>query len=226
MYRIETHLHTKYASHCGRMDEKELISAYKAAGFQGIIVTDHFNRETFAMYREKGISFSDPVVQFLEGYRRMAQEGARQGIRVYKGAELRFDECMNDYLLYGFPDALLADPDAVFSMGVAAFSPLCRASGALLIQAHPYRHHCTPAIACYLDGVEIRNGNPRHNSHNGRAEAYAREFGLIATAGSDCHQPEDVARTGILMPRLPQDEAALVRMLRQGDFRRMGIRRD
>ena len=30
MYKIELHLHTKYSSGCGQLDEKEIISAYKA----------------------------------------------------------------------------------------------------------------------------------------------------------------------------------------------------
>lgn len=226
MYKIETHLHTTHTSKCGHLTAPVLAKAYKEAGYDAIAVTDHYNRDT-VKYLDLDLTCTDGLLEkFLDGFHRMEDACGELGIRVYKGAELRFDECDNDYLLYGWPDELLRDMPRNLKMSVVEFSKLAREAGALLIQAHPYRKKCTPAIACYLDGVEIRNGNPRHNSHNGRAEAYAREFGLIATAGSDCHQPEDVARTGILMPRLPQDEAALVRMLRQGDFRRMGIRRD
>ena len=49
MYKIELHLHTKYSSGCGQLDEKELISGYKAAGYSAIVVTDHYNRDTFRM---------------------------------------------------------------------------------------------------------------------------------------------------------------------------------
>ena len=68
----------------------------------------------------------------------------------------------NDYLLYGFHDALLADPDRVMREGLAAFAPQYRADGALLVQAHPFRKKCTPAPAEYLDGIEVLNLNPRH----------------------------------------------------------------
>lgn len=224
MYLIETHLHTKYGSGCGKLDEKTLIRGYKEAGYQGIVVTDHYNRDTFSMLGVDLNGPGDKLGCFLEGYRRMREEGQRQGIRVYRGAEIRFDESMNDYLLFGWPDDLLAEPGAIFPMGVAAFAPVCRAAGALLIQAHPYRRHCTPAIACYLDGVEVCNGNPRHNNRNRLAAEYAREYGLIATAGSDCHQLEDIGRTGIRTRVLPEDSFDLAALLRQGAFTRIGLR--
>ena len=104
-------------------------------------------------------------------------------------------------------------------MGIAAFSPLARKEGALLIQAHPYRHGCTPAIACYLDGVEVYNACPRHDSRNHLARQYADEFGLIALSGSDCHQTEDVGRAGILSERMASDSMEMMRLLRSRDYR-------
>ena len=144
------------------------------------------------------------------------------GLKVYKGAELRFDECSNDYLLYNYPDELLACPEELFRMGIAAFAPLAREAGALLVQAHPYRKKCTPAIACYLDGVEVMNCNPRHENRNGRAEEYAALHGLLRTGGSDCHRAEDIGLGGILAPVLPEDDGALVRLLREGGYTVIG----
>ena len=140
------------------------------------------------------------------------------GIRVYKGAELRFDECDNDYLLYGWQDELLRDMPRNLQMSVVEFSKLAREAGALLIQAHPYRKKCTPAIACYLDGVEVINAHPRHESHNDWAKAYAEQFGLIQTAGSDCHQTPDIARSGILSDTLPADTFEFADLIRSGNY--------
>ncbi|MCD8077107.1 MAG: PHP domain-containing protein [Lachnospiraceae bacterium] len=218
MYKIETHLHTTYSSKCGWLEAEELIAGYKAAGYSGIVVTDHFNRTTFDYLQIDLASEGDKVHPFLEGYHRMKEEGRKQGIQIYKGAELRFDECNNDYLLFGYHNELLRNPEEIFRMGIAAFAPLCRAAGALLIQAHPYRRGCTPAIACYLDGVEVLNGSPRHDSHNDRAAEYAEQFGLIGTAGSDCHRPEDIGVTGILAEHLPENSIELTHLLRSGKF--------
>ena len=47
MYKIETHMHTKYSSKCGWLDAQTLAEGYKAAGYDAVIVTDHYNRTTF-----------------------------------------------------------------------------------------------------------------------------------------------------------------------------------
>ena len=140
------------------------------------------------------------------------------GIRVYAGAELRFDGSQNDYLLYGFHDELLADPERVMSEGLEAFAPKYRADGALLIQAHPFRNKCTPAPAELLDGVEVLNLNPRHDSHNDLALAYAEEHHLLMTAGSDCHRPGDEGTTGILAETLPEDSFGYADLIRSGKY--------
>ena len=222
MHKIETHLHTTYSSRCGWLEAEAIVSAYKAAGYSALIVTDHFNRTTFDYLGLDPAGPGDRIGAFLEGYRRVKEEGKKQGLRVFKGAELRFDECENDYLLYGFRDDLLAEPDEIFRMGIAAFAPVARAQGALIIQAHPYRHGCTPAIACYLDGVEIINTSPRHDSRNALARLYAEEFGLIALSGSDCHRAEDVGRAGIEVERLPSDSMEMTRLLRSRNYRLLG----
>ena len=218
MYKIETHLHTARCSHCGRLSAREIVEGYKAAGYSALVVTDHYNRATFEMLGVDLASREDKLYRFLEGFRQVREEGARAGLVVLPGAEVRFDECMNDYLVYGFGEELLGDPEAVFSMGIAAFAPIARRQGALIVQAHPYRHDCTPAIACYLDGVKTVNGNPRHHNHNDRAEEYAREFGLLRLAGSDCHQPEDIGGTGILTRELPDTPQALIDLIRSGRY--------
>ena len=41
-YIYETHLHTSEGSACGRSKAADIVHAYKAAGYTGIIITDHF----------------------------------------------------------------------------------------------------------------------------------------------------------------------------------------
>ena len=222
MYKIETHLHTNHTSKCGWLDAAALAEGYAKAGYAAVAVTDHYNRDTFEYLNIDTTCPGDVITPFLEGFRRMEAECAKWGLKVYKGAELRFDESCNDYLLYNYPDELLADPEKIFHLGIAAFAPLAREAGALLIQAHPYRKKCTPAIACYLDGVEVLNCNPRHDSRNDRAEEYAALHGLLRTGGSDCHRTEDIGLGGILAEELPEDTAGLARLIREGRCTVMG----
>ncbi len=218
MYKLETHLHTKHVSKCGHLSAEEIVRGYADAGYSGLIVTDHYNRTTYDFLGIDPAGPGDKLTPFLDGYRRVREEGAKYGIQVFRGAELRFDECDNDYLIYGWLDDLLAEPDKVFRMGIAAFAPMARAAGAVIVQAHPYRKNCTPAIARYLDGVETRNLNPRHDSHNDRAEEYAQEYGLLRTSGSDCHRTEDLALAGILVAHVPSDNMGMARLIRSRNF--------
>jgi len=222
MYRIETHLHTKHTSSCGWLEAAVVAEAYQKAGYAAMALTDHYNRDTFRYLQVDTAAPGDKIGPFLTGYRLLKEECEKRGLLLYQGAELRFDECCNDYLLYGYPDELLAEPEEVFHMGIAAFAPLAREAGALLIQAHPYRKKCTPAFACYLDGVEVLNLNPRHDSRNDRAAEYAALHGLLRTSGSDCHRIEDVGAGGILAGELPEDTAGLVRLLRSGNYTLIG----
>ena len=47
LYKIETHLHTTYISHCGWLGAQAILKAYAAAGYAAICVTDHYNRACF-----------------------------------------------------------------------------------------------------------------------------------------------------------------------------------
>ena len=221
MYKIETHLHTSHISKCGRMDAKALARAYHEAGYHGIAVTDHYNRTTFAHLGVDLQSGEDKVERFLEGYKRVAAECRKYGIIVYQGAEVRFDECENDYLIYGFRKEFLRNPEMIFRMGISNFASFARKEGVLVIQAHPYRRKCTPAIACYLDGVEVYNGSPRHENFNERADEYAAAYGLIRTAGSDCHQTVDVAAGGLLSEELPGDPFSFTNLVRSRRYKLM-----
>ena len=116
--------------------------------------------------------------------------------------ELRFAGEDEDFLVYGLTEQDIVErlPDAVCEDGLPAFHALCRARGWLIYQAHPFRPHLRAMPAQDLDGVETRNCNPRHDSHNDLAAAYAAKWGLRTLCGSDAHQPEDVAAGGILVP--------------------------
>lgn len=223
MYKIELHLHTKYSSGCGQLDEKELISGYKAAGYSAIVVTDHYNRDTFRMKNINPDDSCDRLTPFLEGYYKVKAEGEKQGIRVYRGAELRFDENQNDYLFFGWADDLLADPGKVFRMTPMEFANFHRPTGSIMIQAHPFRWMCSPADPAALDGVEIRNMHPGHDSRNHLASEMAEQNPqLIRTGGSDTHETIHMCRGGIIAEYLPENEKELVALLKSGRYTVIG----
>ena len=222
MYKIETHLHTPVISPCGRLTPEELVLGYKAAGYAAITVTDHYKT---AAFRYAGIDLDTPgskLDAFLEGYRQVKAIGDREGIMVYYGAEIQFFENDNDYLLFGFSPELLADAKSVCAMGIAKFSDLARADGALLLQAHPFRKRCVPVAPHLIDGVEAVNRHDCQPNRNDLSIDFARRYGLLMTGGTDCHDPEDIGMGGIDADYLPKDSMELAKLLREGSFKILG----
>lgn len=225
MYKIETHLHTKLVSLCGWMSPETIISGYKERGYAAVTVTDHFHRGwlgTAGITLGQGI---DVAAEFLRGYDAVNEAGEKAGIKVYYGAELRFDENDNDYLLLGYEKELLNNTDAILSMGIGKFSKIVKQAGALIIQAHPCRtgkNACFPVDPSFLDGVEVFNMNMRQNNNNDEALAFAKKNNLIMMAGSDCHRLEDIGISGILSDTLPKDSFSYAKLIRSGKFTLIG----
>lgn len=211
-YCIETHAHTDIVSPCGRLSPRELVDAYTQAGYAAIVTTDHLTA-TLPLFRGVA-SWRDRVHRFYSGYRAVRREAAGTGLTVLPGFELTFAAMPGyDFLVYGIDEPTLADMPDVTTLDPWTFRELATAVGALVFQAHPFRSD-RPADPALLDGVEVFNGNPRHDSANERAAVFAAEHGLLAISGSDTHQQDDVARGGITLPGVPFSGVDLVEWYR------------
>lgn len=193
LVKLETHLHTCEVSACGKVPAQEMIRLCLEAGYRAVVVTDHFLPGKFQNAAARDA--------FLTGYRLAAEAGAALNLTVLPGMEIRFSSGDEDFLVYGLTeDAILHLPDSVCEDGLPTFHALCRENGWLVYQAHPFRPKLRVMPACDLDGIETRNRNPRHDSHNDLAQAYADHYGLLTLCGSDAHQLGDTGAGGIYVP--------------------------
>lgn len=96
MYKIETHAHTSETSPCSHINATELITEYKKKGYSAVIITDHFIEKNFL-----ALSQSDVQSRFLKGFDTALSCGEKLGITVLLGAEIRFTNSKEDYLVYG-----------------------------------------------------------------------------------------------------------------------------
>ena len=215
LFRFDTHVHTSEASPCARVPAREVVRLYREAGYDGIVVTDHFNESCFRNY---GVtSWSAVCDRYLSGYRAALEEGIRVGLVVIPGMEVTFEVGgYADFLVYGLNPERLYDYPELHKLGLRRFRMLISGLGCLVIQAHPFRPGIELADPALLDGVEVFNGNPRHFSANHKAADFAAEHGLLALSGSDFHQREDLARGGVLLQECPTDSAGFVRLLKSG----------
>lgn len=212
-YRIETHAHTGLVSPCGRLSPAELVTRYREAGYDGLVVTDHFvsSLPVFGGIRR----WIDRVRAYFAGYHlaREAAEGTE--LNVLPGLEVTLDSLPGvDLLVYGADERAVEDTPDLYARRPADFRAWAREAGALVYQAHPFRGD-GPTDLSLLDGIEVFNGNARHDSRNGAAAEFARAHSLLAIGGSDAHQHEDVARSGIATAELPRAASDLVRILRE-----------
>ncbi len=186
MYRYETHLHTYPVSRCAKHTVREALEFYKSLGYEGVFITNHFLDGNINIERDR------PFEEKLEFYCSDYEEGLRLadqiGIRVLFGVEMSYKG--TDFLVYGLDKAwYLAHPE-IMEMKRSELLAYLMASGALVIQAHPYRE------AGYIDhirlfprqvhGIETPNAS-RPDFENNIAAYYADYYGLITVAGSDNH---------------------------------------
>ena len=217
MYKIETHVHTSNTSKCGHIDASILVDKYIEGGYDAVVVTDHFNRATVT-YLNIDLKSPDAWKPFFYGYDAFVKAAEGKPLKVYRGAEVRFDGSENDYLLYGFDPELVKDPDAVMSGTLEDFYKKCQVCGAVLIQAHPFRDGCFPSNPEFLDGAEVLNLHPRQNNNNSKAFQFAKDNNLLMTAGSDCHRMGDYCRAGILTEVLPEDTFELANIIKSENY--------
>lgn len=217
LLRYETHAHTAEISRCAKMPAALMVRQVKEAGYDALVVTDHFDPEFFDGC-QRGPAYRSRLEDFFAGYRAAAEEGRRLGLLVLPALELRNVFGMEDFLIYGLTQEELGEMDCPCFLPLNRTLSLVRQAGGLLFQAHPFREYLCCMPPELLDGVEVVNANPRHDSHNDRALAFARENGLLRVAGSDVHQLGDAGAAGILAP-YARDGKALAELLRQGRHR-------
>ena len=220
-YLIEIHAHTDEVSNCGRMPAADAVRLYYSLGYSGIMFTDHFHRYTFKKFLKKNpdASWDDKVDYFLTGYRNALEEAKKyDGFKIYLGCELRFDENDNDYLVFGLSEDKLRQMKNVYEYETEDGIRFVQKMGCTVIQAHPFRDNMTVIEPGILDGIEIHNAHPNHDSRNDIAKLWADKFDYkIRTSGSDFHG-EYMPNSGIFTSVVPENEAELQKIIVNGEF--------
>ena len=217
MFKTETHLHTKEVSKCATVSAAELMHAYKNAGYHTVFVTDHFQANTIGSYGD--VAWEEKIRKFLDGYNAAKAEGEKLGLTVLMSAEFCFPGSPNHYLAYGITEEFLLSSPDMNLFDIERFSRTAKEAGVLLVQAHPYRDGKNTPTPEYVDAIEVYNSHPRHEDHSELSEALAKEYGLPISAGSDTHQPEDIARSGILTDEPIESSADLIRHILNRDIK-------
>lgn len=205
---IDLHCHTAERSDDSTAPAIELARNARAAGLDGIALTDH---DTF--WPEDEI-------------KRLTDDA---GILVLAGVEINTDG--GHALVFGLSEY-------IFGMHRPAFlrQQVDRVNGAMLM-AHPYRRALPwgvdPGTAGYrealeratrgefirvVDGAEVINGRAT-DVQNGFARELVEAVGTPALANSDTHTVDGIGKFATELERTVGDVAALVEELKAGRFR-------
>lgn len=191
---LEPHAHTSESSPCGQLPGAELVRQLKEAGYGAVVIVDHMTPGRFLGRQGREA--------FLAGYRAAKEAGDALGVAVLPGMEIQLKDKPEEYLVYGMEEEeILALPDSVCGESLSDLHDRAKAAGWRIYQAHPYRAKMQPAHTAFIDGVEIFNGNPRHNSQNRLAAKFASMHLLHTISGSDVHRQGDVGLVGLQTPR-------------------------
>jgi predicted metal-dependent phosphoesterase TrpH len=200
---IDLHVHSAPASPCSSIRVEQLIAEARAAGLDGICLTDHNHRW-------------DP--REVESLRQ------KHGFLVLRGNEITTDQ--GDILVMGLEE----DIQGVIKLGDLRKKVL-QARG-FMIAAHPFRGFLTFGIG-YLgltpekagrrpvfrdvDAVEVMNSRVSEKE-NGFAAQVAEMLGLPVVGGSDAHKPGEVGRYATCFTGPIQNERDLIEALKTGRF--------
>lgn len=217
-YKIELHAHSSESSRCGSIKAEDLVNKYKKAGYSALVLTDHY----YARFFDKivDLSWEKQLERYLKGYKIAKKTAQNLNFRVFLGIEIKFNDDPNEYLIYGLTEDFLLKHPRLHQLSLAELRTLTadQSQKTLIFQAHPFRSGMAPAAAELLSGLEVYNGNPRHDSQNYKALSYAREHNLKMISGSDFHENEDLARGGITTDLLPENQQQLINILMSGNY--------
>ncbi len=215
-FKLDPHVHTCEVSPCGHVAAERMVQLYHEAGYAAVCVTDHYFSGFFE--HQGDIPWAEKARRYCAGYYAARAAGERLGLQVLFGQEMRFTDHANDFLSYGLTPEEIAEYPELFRMTLCEFREFAHEHGAVVFQAHPFRTPpCAPSNPGFLDGVEVYNGHPEHDSRNHLALEFARTCGLRESSGSDFHREHHCARGGLLLERLPRDEKDFAAMLLKGD---------
>lgn len=217
MFRYETHLHTREGSACSSAPADEMARAHKAAGYDGIFVTNHFFNGNTSVPAD--LPWEERVCRYCEGYEIAKKTGDEIGLKVFFGIEWCVYNA--DMLIYGIDkDWIIANEQLLMHTDERKLFSELHKIGAFIVHAHPFRydpyiHHIT-LYPKDVDAVETINASHRDPMYNQRAALYADMYGLPKTGGSDSHHLDKLFGGGICVPEEINSPADYLRQIQNG----------
>lgn len=210
-FLYETHTHSSESSACARNTSVEMAKAHKAAGYTGMILTNHNWGGNTAVSRE--LAWSDFLEAFFAPFYSAKEWGDANDFQVLPGYEAGYNG--TEFLIYGIDIEWMYFHPELRDATVAEQFDIIHSGGGIVVHAHPFREAFyikeIRLFPEYIDGVEGLNA--AHSSpyifddcsvYNEKALKYAKELGMFITGGSDTHSVQ-LPGGGMAFPRKLRD---------------------
>ena len=219
MYRYELHAHTNEGDIFAQFDGAEVVELYSNAGYDGIVITNHYFSLFYEWFKDEiDLNNHKKIIdRYLKGYYRAKNHGEKVGFNVLCGAEVRIDNCINDYLIYGLDEHDFYELPLLNRVKSVRELISVLPDYSVVVQAHPFRNKmvvCNPDLLFGIEGYNGRNEGFR----NEMAKYYASHYNKVITSGSDFHGIKDLATGGIATKRKIRSSKDLVSVLRSGEY--------
>lgn len=221
MYLYETHVHSLNGSACAKCTPKQLVCAYKKAGYTGFILTDHFVRGNTSVPRD--LDWNTRMHMYYDAYLEAKEEGDKLDFDVFFGIEHHYAKG-KEILIYGIDlDFLLVHPE-LNTARIETYAELVHDAGGILVHAHPHRirDYIDPDFEPrydVCDGLEVYNAGDI-DEINELALQDAIALNKLMTSGGDVHQVENelkLGKAGIGFERRLKDSADFVHAIKNGE---------
>ncbi len=203
-YKTELHAHTYPISGCASLSVERMIEVNKEKGVDAVALTNHF-------YQDKNIN------HYLDAFHTAREYGQQLGVTVILGME--YYGSGHDYLVYGIDEDFVWAAHKYASGNYDEFYDNMKNDKNVIVHAHPFREPWRDLGDDRLDGIEVFNLHPGHNSRVGLAARYFCEHGLkIPIIGSDFHHEKHYVGGLLLTKTLPRDSFELAEILKSRDY--------
>ncbi len=213
MIKIETHAHTG-GSWCALCGLEEIFKHYKANGYGGLVVTNHYSYSECLSH--DFTNFRDYAKYFFSLIEDAIEMGKKFDMKVFYGVEVRLNSDKTEYMLLGFDKNFLLDNANIWEFTQEQLFKIANANGLFMYQTHPFRQGVKVGDARFMHGAESFNGHFHHVNNNVLAKAFCKDNNLIEMSGTDFHDPGQPVTAGIYIPENINTNKELVEYITSG----------
>lgn len=216
MYRYEMHLHSSEASACAISSAREMVRAFKKAGYAGFVLTNHFIHGNTCVPRE--LPWEERMQVYYDAYLEAKDEGDKCDFDVLFGVEHNYGEG-KEVLVYGLDIDVYKHHPELRNAQIDEFARIVHEEGGLIFHAHPHRVRSyitvgVPPRYDVCDGVEVYNSADDSKS-NSMSYDDAVRLDKCMLSGGDNHESycPRIGRSGLVFSKRIRTNDELVEAL-------------